>query len=335
MRELNGSRPGERLVEDDETRVSHEFCGEGDAAMFAAAESLYAVVAAVGESKKFAELFESAFGVLPVVVGVHRDSCTVTEGLVDGQVAAQGRVLREDGDALAYLFAAVVDAPDMHFAIFALAVSAFEKLEKARLSLPGTPDDGKNFACGQVEVYARKQLLFAGEYIQVAHVDIEPYGRFPEQYRPVLCGDFRLVVARRLAFAEEHFLVAFAFFVGYRMAERDFCAVPVLLEKDFVFRAFLVDFLLCRLVSEFDGLHFVVHVEQQQRKFSVLQVCAHLLYADADHVAVADFRFAHLHVVEHRETVFRKALDMPFKSGGRRDTLDYRMFPRYELFREE
>ena len=117
----------ERLVEDDEPRVSHEFCGEGGAAVLAAAQRLYAVLAAVAEPEKFAELFEPPFGVLAEVMRIHRDSCAMTERLVDGQVSAQGRILCEYGDALADFFAAVVDAPDKHFALFALAVYALEK----------------------------------------------------------------------------------------------------------------------------------------------------------------------------------------------------------------
>ena len=196
---------------------------------------------------------------------IHRDSCAVTERLVYGKVTAQRRILREYGDVFADFFAAVIDTADMHFALFALAVDSFEKFQEAGFSLPGAPDDGEDFACGQVEVDARKELLFPGEYVQVAHVDVEAYGRLAEQQRSVLRGDFRLVVTGGFVFAEDYLLVALAFLVGYGMAELDFGSVFVRPELDFVFRSLVVNLARCGRVFEFDSFHFVVCIEQQQR----------------------------------------------------------------------
>ncbi len=165
-------------------------------------------------------------------------------------------------------------------------------------------------------------------------MDIEPYGRFPEQYRPVLYCDFRLVVVGRFSFVQENFLVALAVLIGYRVPELEFCSVRIGLELNFVFKAFLVNFVLCRGIGEFDFFHFVVHVEQQQGKLSVLQVRAHLLYANPDDIAVVDFRIGDLYIVQERETVFGEALDAPFGAGRGLDAFYDGMFSRHEPFGE-
>ena len=137
-----------RLVEDDEARVAHEFCGECGAAVFAAAEGLDAVLPAVRKPEEFAELFKFGLRGCRVFVLVHRDACPVKERLVDGQVPAERRVLRQDGDVLADFLVAVVHTAYDHLAIRPLAVTALKEPEEAGFSLPGAPDDGEYLTCG-------------------------------------------------------------------------------------------------------------------------------------------------------------------------------------------
>ena len=198
--------------------------------------------------------------------------------------------------------------------------------------MAGTPDYCKDFPCGQVEVYPRKELLLACENVQVAYVDVEPDGSLVEQQRPVFHGDFRLVVTGGLVFAEDNLLVALALLVGYRMPELEFSSFFECLELDFVLGAVFVDFSLCGGVTQFYFFDFLVYVEQQKRKFAVFQVGAHLLYANTDDVAVVDFGLGDLHIVQEREAVRGEALDVPFDTGLGLLAFDDGVFPRHEPF---
>ena len=141
-----GVKARKRFVENNQARISHEFFCQGDSAAFAATECANGVVEPRTQPEKFAELFQSPSRVALEILLGHSNPRTVQERFFNGQVAAQFRVLLQEGDVLADFFVAVIQLADAYKGILTALMLALQQAQKGRLALARTPNDGENFA---------------------------------------------------------------------------------------------------------------------------------------------------------------------------------------------
>ena len=307
-----GVEPGKRLVEDDQPRGPHELLGEGGAAGLAAAERRDTVVEPRAQPEKFRELFEPPLGLFAEILLVHRDAAPVHERLADGQVLAELRFLRQYGDPLPDFLPAVIQPADTHFRAFLGAVQAFEQAKQRGLALSGLPDDGEDFAGGQIEVDVLEQGLLAGAYFEILHVHVVADGsllriKYPVPVRYVAPGE-----AHVFAVLERDALEPLAVLVGDGMGKLKLAASVDgahlgLLEAVLAFaERYRLPF---RRKRHLYGN--VVQLQHDERKTSVFHDGAELVRPNVDDVAVVDFGLVNRGVVQFGDAVLREVLEEP------------------------